>query len=288
MDLFGNLWYYGGKGDLNMGKFDGILLCTDLDDTLLQSDKSVSEENLRAIEYFKSEGGLFTFVTGRVPLGAKPVLRQVAPNAPAVCFNGGVIYDFEEKRTLWSRTLPDSVLKAAEYIDNKLPYAGIEVCTAEKVYFCKVNNVVLEHQRLEEFPDNFVSYTAIPEKWSKVLFMVESEKMAELRETVDNAPFAADFSFVQSSPWYYELLPKGANKGSGLGKLSEILDVPLTRVIACGDNENDLEMIKAAGCGVAVENAVDIVKDAADYITVGNNDNAIAAVIADLGNGKLL
>ena len=118
--------------------------------------------------------------------------------------------------------------------------------------------------------------------------MVESEKMAELRETVDNAPFADDFSFVQSSPWYYELLPKGSNKGSGLKKLAEVIGVPLTRVIACGDNENDLEMIKIAGCGVAVQNAVDAVKDAADYITVSNNSDAIAAVIADLGNGKLL
>lgn len=271
-----------------MKKFDGILLCTDLDDTLLRTDKSVSKKNLEAIEYFKSEGGLFTFVTGRVPLGAKPVIRHVMPNAPAVCFNGGVIYDFEKQQTLWSRTLPESALYAAEYIDKKLPYAGIEVCTAEKVYFSKVNDVVLEHQRQEEFPDNFVPYSDIPEKWSKVLFMVESEKMAELRETVDNAPFADDFSFVQSSPWYYELLPKGSNKGSGLKKLAEVIGVPLTRVIACGDNENDLEMIKIAGCGVAVENAVDIVKDAADYITVGNNDNAIAAVIADLGNGKLL
>ena len=54
-----------------MGKFDGILLCTDLDDTLLTTDKRVSDENSKAIEYFKSEGGLFTFATGRVPQGAK-------------------------------------------------------------------------------------------------------------------------------------------------------------------------------------------------------------------------
>ena len=56
-----------------MGKFDGILLCTDLDDTLLTTDKRVSDENSKAIEYFKSEGGLFTFATGRVPQGAKSV-----------------------------------------------------------------------------------------------------------------------------------------------------------------------------------------------------------------------
>ncbi len=59
-------------------------LCTDLDDTLLTTDKRVSDENSKAIEYFKSEGGLFTFATGRVPQGAKLMLNYVHPNAPMV------------------------------------------------------------------------------------------------------------------------------------------------------------------------------------------------------------
>lgn len=271
-----------------MGRFDEILLCTDLDDTLLCTDKSVSAKNLNAIEYFKSEGGLFTFVTGRVPLGAKPILRQVMPNVPAVCFNGGVIYDFVKKQTLWSRTLDKKALDATEYIDRYFPTAGIEVCTADKVYFCKVNKFILEHQRLEEFPDNFYTCREVSEDWNKIIFMVEKNEMPDLRKLIDKSPFASEFSFVQSSPNYYELIPKGANKGSGLRKLTEIIKFPLQRVVACGDNENDLEMIKTAGCGVAVSNAVDIVKDAADYITVSNNDNAIAAVISDLENGKLI
>lgn len=271
-----------------MKKFDGILLCTDLDDTLLMTDKSVSKKNFDAIEYFKSEGGLFTFATGRVPLGAKPVLRQVMPNAPAVCFNGCVIYDFEKKETLWSRSLPKNALDAAGYIDRHFPSAGIEVCTSDKVYFCKVNDVVLEHQKLEEFPDNFVTYRDIEEDWNKVLFMVNSDEMTELRKTVADSPFAADFSFVQSSPWYYELLPKGSDKGSGLRKLAEVLGIPLTNVIACGDNENDIEMIKTAGLGVAVENAVKSVKDAADCITVHHDRDAIAEVIAGIESGTIL
>ena len=84
------------KGQKIMGKFDGMLLCTDLDDTLLTDNKQVSEKNRKAIDYFKSEGGLFTFSTGRVPMGARLILEYVVPNAPIVCFNGGGIYDFSE------------------------------------------------------------------------------------------------------------------------------------------------------------------------------------------------
>ena len=78
-----------------MKKFDGILLCTDLDGTLLRNDKSISQENLDAIEYFKSEGGYFTFITGRMPCFSEEIYQVVRPNAPIGCINGGGVYDYE-------------------------------------------------------------------------------------------------------------------------------------------------------------------------------------------------
>ena len=68
-----------------MGKFDGYLICTDLDGTLLRKDKSVSKENLEAIEYFKNEGGKFTFITGRMPFYAGDISNLIKPNTPIVC-----------------------------------------------------------------------------------------------------------------------------------------------------------------------------------------------------------
>lgn len=83
-----------------MGKFDGTLFCTDLDGTLLNSKKDISRENREAIEYFKSEGGLFTFVTGRMPYTSMEMYEMVRPNAPFGCINGGGIYD-PTKGGLW-------------------------------------------------------------------------------------------------------------------------------------------------------------------------------------------
>lgn len=272
-----------------MGKFDGLLLCTDLDDTLLTTDKKVSPDNSRAIEYFKSEGGLFTFATGRVPAGAKLMLDFVHPNAPMVCFNGGAIYDFEQDKILWSRTLGAEALEVVEYVDKMFESAGIEVCTDDKNYFSKTNKIVEEHKVFEKLPDNYLDYHMIEEKWNKVLFMVETEEMPQLRNLIALSPFFNDFTFVQSSPWYYELLPKNASKGEGLMYLADLIGVDRKHTIAVGDNENDIKLIEMAGKSVAVANAIGEIKNAADYvIREDNNSSAIAAVIKMLDSGEIV
>ena len=268
-----------------MGKFDGMLLCTDLDDTLLTDNKQVSEKNRKAIDYFKSEGGLFTFSTGRVPMGARLILEYVVPNAPIVCFNGGGIYDFSENKMLWSRKLDSDAISAVEYVDRRLDFVGIEICTEEKIYFSKINAKVREHQVLEKLPDNDLDYHDIPEVWQKVLFMTEEHELNTVRRTISESPFADKYTFVQSSPWYYELLPKNSTKGDGLIQLGKLCGIDRSHIIAVGDNENDLEMVKMAGVGIAVENAIPIVKNSADYVTADNNSDAIAKVIYDLENG---
>lgn len=271
-----------------MGKFDGILLCTDLDDTLLTFDKRVSEENKQAIEYFQSEGGLFTFATGRVPHGAELMLEYITPNAPMVCFNGACIYDFKSKKFLWKKTLDKSAIDVVEFVDREFPFAGIEVCAEDEIFFCKLNRLVNEHQVFEKLPDNFLDYHDIKKDWIKVLFMVEEYQIDDIRSAISNSEFADRYSFVRSSPWYYELLPKKASKGAGLIKLAEILGVNPDKTIGVGDNDNDMSLIMMAGCGIAVSNAISTLRGVADYITVDNNSHAISAVIGALEQGHIL
>lgn len=285
------IWYNKEKYSIwrnFMGKFDGILLCTDLDDTLLTTDKRVSEENRRAIEYFQSEGGLFTFATGRVPYGAKLMLEYVKPNAPMVCFNGAGIYDFENDRLLWKATLDKNAIDVVEFIDRQFPFTGIEVCTENEIFFCKLNRVVNDHQILEKLPDNFLDYHDVKDEWFKVLFMVEDYQLDSIREAIQNSPFKDKYSFVQSSPWYYELLSKTASKGLGLIKLAEILGINPENTIGMGDNDNDMSLVMMSGTGIAVANAIPTLRGVADYITVDNNSHAVAAVVDALERGKII
>lgn len=270
-----------------MGKFDGILLCTDLDDTLLTTDKQISEENKKAIEYFKSEGGLFTFSTGRVVHGARMMLEHITPNAPMICFNGGGIYDFKHDKLLWSAELDDGAAEVVEFVDENFPGAGIEVCTEDIVYVSKVNRIVKEHLEFEKLPEEYLDYHKINEKWKKVIFMVEEEEIPQLKELIQKSEFADKYTFIRSSPYYYELLPKGFDKGAGLMKLAEILRIDPKMTVGMGDNENDINLIRSAGVGIAVANAIPEAREAADYITVDNNSSAVSAVIHAINDGQI-
>ncbi len=268
-----------------MGRFDGLLLCTDLDDTILTSEKTISEKTIKAVRYFMSEGGLFTFATGRVPKGVEPILKYVVPNAPMVCFNGGCIYDIQSKRELWAAELTEDAKRVVDYTVSRLPFTGVEVCTKDRIYFCIRNRIVDEHQRLENFPDNDMDYHDIPHRWRKVLFMVEKDEVELVRSLIAESEFADTFSYVKSSPWYYEILPKNSTKGEGLIRLAKLLGIKPENTIGVGDNENDLDLVKKAGTGVAVANAAQLIKAEAQIITTAdNNHDAVAELIYSLGH----
>ena len=270
-----------------MGKFDGLLFCSDLDDTLLTDDKYISDENIKALQYFMDNGGKFTFTTGRTPMGVNNILKYIVPNTPVVCFNGAAIYDVATGKYVWQAELDKAALRAVEYVDKNFPTAGIVVCSDTQSYHPKTNRRVEEYRAWEKFPENYIDYKDITEEWRKILFMVEEEEIEPLRKLLSESEFHEMFDWTRSSPWYYELLPKGSTKGNGMLRLADYLGIDHKKIIAMGDNENDITSITMAGLGVAVANAVDIIKKAADVITVDNNSHAAKAVINYIENHLL-
>ena len=137
-------------------------------------------------------------------------------------------------------------------------------------------------------PNITADYKDISEPFAKIVFGDESEeKILALQELLLSHPRSREFDFIRSERTLYEILPKGANKGSVLPKLCDHLGIDQSKTIAVGDYNNDIAMIKSAGIGFAVANACPEAKAAADHITVSNEEHAIAKIIADIENGKL-
>ena len=270
-----------------MGKFDGVLICTDLDGTLLKNDKTISKENIDAIEYFKKEGGLFTIVTGRMPFFVFDICEQVKPNAPFGCINGAGLYDFSKKEYIWKSAVSDEAFKLTKCIDEAFPDVGIQVNTFTKVLFCKDNISMENFRKATNAPNLTCKYTEVDELVAKIIFGSESEEeLNNVKETLISHPLAKNFDFIRSERTLFEILPKGSGKGAVFAKLCSHLGVDNKKTIALGDYDNDVSMLKTAGTGIAVSNACEKAIKAADFVTVSNEENAIAKVITDLESGK--
>ena len=269
-----------------MGKFDGILLVTDLDATLLTDDKRISEENRRAIDRFVAEGGRFTYVTGRSPVGTRSILEQYTPNVPMGCLNGGGIYDPASQKYVWSLPLEPEAEELVDFVIERFPDVGVALNGFEEIWIQRNNPLTDVYRRLESLPYVEKTYGEVADQMAKVLLIIEEERLPLLKQALLEHPRADRFDFVQSTAVYYEILPKGATKGNLVLRLAELLGISRDRTVAVGDNCNDVSMLREAALGVAVANATPEAKAAADLIlTATNEENAVAQLIGLLESG---
>lgn len=269
-----------------MKKFENMLFCTDLDGTILNSRLEISKENLDAIEYFKSEGGLFTFITGRVPETFTDIYETIKPNAPVGCLNGGGIYDVKEGKFLWKKPLTYDCLDLVKHALDEIPDMSAQFNTENGIFFCRDNSAMVRFRQLTGVEYVPCGCEKLESELLKIVFgHTDVDKIDKLARLLNSHPNAYKYDFIRSELTLYEILPKGVSKGNVITKMAEILGLDPKKTIAVGDYNNDVSMIKAAGLGFAVENAVLEAKAAADYITVCNDSHAIKAIVDGLDKG---
>jgi len=263
-----------------LDRFKGYMILSDIDGTLIDQNHIISRQNREAIAYFQSRGGIFTLATGRTPYGLSLIDSDLI-NAPIICYNGAVIHDIKTNQRLWHHPLPNDCRRAVEFSDAHLPETGIQVYTMDAIWIYGDNEIVQRHLAAENIIS--VRYTTqldeIPTPWLKVIFMQPQDQTDGVRNLILKQDFAPDYHFVKSYKEYYEMLAKGVTKGSAMAQLAQMTGIDMQNIIAIGDNDNDIEMLHCAGCGVAVENATQPLKDIANKITVSHNDSAIAHII---------
>ncbi len=244
-----------------MGKYSGYLICTDLDGTFIY-DGDLVEKNLRAIDYYMQNGGLFTVCTGRTAGYLKKTFgERLRFNTYLVCLNGTQIYDSENDVILYNKTFE------REDIED---ISDFEKCCLRMNLYSKEG----DYERIAEVPAD--------ENINKIVIVLRTvDETQKLRKKLIER-YGNICELNQSWDTGIELLPKNSGKGMAIKWLRERLKNEVKTIIACGDYENDITMIKEADIGYAVENAIDKVKAVADKITVANNQGAIAAIIDEI------
>ncbi|MBQ8687881.1 MAG: Cof-type HAD-IIB family hydrolase [Ruminococcus sp.] len=260
-----------------------IFLMSDLDGTLLPSDKVLSQKDCEAIERFRRDGGKFAFATGRTLQSAMQYMKQLSIDQPVILYNGACIYDPVGDKILYTASLPENAYDYTKTILERFPQVGAEILRPDGTYIIKLNSYEEEHAKYCSVPPVYCTLDEVPKgEWLKVLFAFGPEELEELIVYADAQHFEG-VSFIRSEAIYYEMLPEGISKGSALDVCRRIWNFNDMTIVAAGDYYNDLEMIRSADFGAAPANAQTCVKDAADYVLTATSDGgAVAELISVL------
>lgn len=258
-----------------MKNFKSFVICSDFDYTLRRSDKSISEENSKAIKYFQDNGGLFTVATGRHSNMISEFSDYFVPNTYVIIMNGTMIYDMKSKKVILSYPM-ESSLEILHYVVENYPNLyEIRVHSGEAILKWK------QGISADEIIDAVNSKLKFP--LYKGICIGDPHMILDLKADLQNK-FGSNYSFERSFSQCLEIHSKDSGKGACIKKLKELLGDDY-KIIGVGDYENDISLIRDSDIGIAVANATDSVKKVADIITVSNDENAIAKIIYDIEKG---
>lgn len=258
--------------------FEGILLVSDMDKTLITEKFEVPQRNIEAINRFIEKGGRFSLATGRAASSAAKYLSKVKTNAPSILSNGASIYDFNTKKLLWNTHLPQSAEELLRVLLKKFPDIGVEVYHDEGIYIVRNSQWTQRHIINEGFDYTITDIENVPHDWQKILLAGDNARLHEVDNYISSINHDG-FYFVFSNTMYYEALPADVSKGTTLHRLAGILNISPEKTVGIGDYYNDIELVKMAGFGVTVEGAPKELLDIAKFVTGPCQKGAVADLI---------
>lgn len=272
-----------------MKKINCKLIVSDFDGTLIDDNQEIPQKVVDAINEYVTYGGIFAVCTGRMLSSILPRVRKLGLKGLVIANQGAVIADIESGEKIKNSGMPyESVYEICRNIEEiKYP---INVYSDDYLYtdIPKDNKYLQLYEKIvgveSIFVDGKMSEFVLKNKVvsQKVACLVEESErdglFLELKRRLGDR-----FDVTCSAKVLVEVSAFGETKGEALKFLCRKLNVPIENTVAAGDNLNDLSMVEAAGIGVAVANADVNLKSHANFISVSNNDGAIAQIIEKFG-----
>lgn len=262
----------------------------DLDGTLLNESKIISQKNISTLNRLSSKGVKIIISTGRNYTGTLPVLKGTNFTDYIITSNGAAVYDTDTDRPM-----------ITDFMSNSLAISLAESLDLDNIMF---DLFVNGEAYMEEKNIEFLKYVDMPDKIRKFIrsnriivpsimeYLISSKKDIEKvtinfktlpdgtifkrTETINIIKSFPNLSCVTGGSNNVEVTSSEATKGHAMRKLTGLLNIPLSDTLAIGDSENDLHIIETAGIGVAMDNADDMVKSAADFVTLSNEEDGVS------------
>lgn len=259
------------------------LLAIDMDGTLLNSNRTISKVNKEAIKKAIEKGVRVVITSGRGLKGLDNFLNEVhlrGENQYLIANNGGTIYrtsDFEciAYKGLKGRDLVKAHALSKEFGLNMIAYTHEGAIAAEENEFTRFET---EYVGNPVKIINFNSDVDDEDEITKILFS-ETEELLAKKMLEMPKEFYSEYNVVKTMPIVLEVMNKDCDKGYGVKVLADKLGIKKEEIICIGDQANDIEMITYAGLGIAMGNAIEELKDIAQYITSDNDNDGVAKAI---------
>lgn len=259
------------------------ILFTDLDETLLAKDKTITEKTRKKLIEMMANGNCFVMASGRSTNSILRVLESLNIQGEAskgriyiTAFNGAVLYDCGNSSVMEHYDVP---IPVAQAIFDKAVERGIYIQT-----YADTHMVVSENSREAAFYTKtiktpYVVGTKLVRELehapSKLLAinLDDRSKLEKFRKEIEESELGSEVTCAFSNPRYLEFYNKKAGKGNALVNMCRALNIHIKNSVAAGDEENDITMLEAAGTGVCMANGNPEVKEHADYVTEQDNDH---------------
>lgn len=257
------------------------LVAIDLDDTLLDSGLKIADKCLQAISEVQQRGILVTLATGRMYRSALPYARQLKVDVPLITYQGGLVKNSLSEEILYFRPLPP--VPAAEVIrffrNNGIHYHSYrddELCmeslTEEGRYYERLSGIKAV------IVDDLVSVCNSGGAM-KIMAVTDDKKLLLSMERELQDRYGETLNITRSKPFFLEVMAREANKADALRVVAAHYQINRDQVMAIGDSYNDIAMLEWAGVGVAMGNAWEAVKEAADFVTCSNDEDGVAEAL---------
>jgi Cof subfamily protein (haloacid dehalogenase superfamily) len=263
------------------------LLGLDLDGTLLDSRKRISAVTMQRLHDASDAGVSIVPVTGRPEHGIPADVLKLPGIQYSITTNGAVIRDIYTNKIISASYIPDpSVYQIVDILGSRKNQ--MEVFTGGIGYVSEVNyrallntysgtslELYMKQSRRPVY--DISSFTAAAEKIEDIALDFKSAVPEDILARLIRIP---GIQIIYSRSSYVEITAENATKGKALLHLADVLGIDHCNIMACGDDISDISMIQSAGVGVAMENACEEVKQAADFVTCSNDEDGIARAVS--------
>ncbi len=270
--------------------FSKWLLISDIDGTLNDKAMKLPPQNKEAIDSFVKKGGVFTLCSGRNLESLSIHYNKLGIKTPAIFLNGAGIYDFGKSEITYFNPIITEGEEIILDIFSRYKSLQLTVFGSEIIYLakrtCIYGRVI---SKIDKLNYRLCKKTSdLPRGvWGKVSFFGLPELVKKIQNIL-KTEYNDYFDCFLTSRFTLEVVNKGVNKGSGVQKLADILNIPISNTAAIGDYYNDVDMLKTVGHPVCCGQAPDDIKEISEYVACHCNDGAVADFINYLEKNYIL